>query len=100
MLGTLKHGEYAGQLNTKFRVAVETDEPLELELVEVSDLKIGGGQEFFALLFHGAKDKFLPQQLYDLEHDTLGQGSLFLVPVGAKDDVIKYESVFNRLSKD
>ena len=100
MLGTLKHGEYAEQLNTKFRVAVETDEPLELELVEVSELKSGGGQEFFALLFHGDKDNLLPQQLYELEHDTLGQGSLFLVPVGAKDDIIEYEAVFNRLTKD
>lgn len=97
MLGTLKHGEYAGQLNTKFSVA---GEPLELELVEVSELKTGGGQESFSLLFHGAKDKFLPQKLYDLEHDTLGQGSIFLVPVGAKDDVIQYEAVFNRLTKD
>lgn len=99
MFGTLKRGEYAEQLNTKFHV-VEMDEPLELELVEVSELKSGGGQEFFTLLFHGDKDNLLPQQLYELEHDTLGQGSLFLVPVGAKDDVIEYEAVFNRLTKD
>ena len=100
MLGTLKHGDYARQLNTKFNVAVEENEPLELELVEVSELKTGGGQESFSLLFHGAKDKFLPQKLYELEHDTLGQGSIFLVPVGAKDEVIEYEAVFNRLTKD
>lgn len=100
MLGTLNHGEYAGQLNTKFSVAVEGAEPLELELVEVSELKTGGGQESFSLLFHGTKDKFLPQKLYDLEHDALGQGSIFLVPVGAKDDVIEYEAVFNRLTKN
>ncbi len=99
MLGTLKHGEYVEQLNTKFRV-VEMDEPVELELFNVSELKTGGGQESFSLLFHGAKDKLLPQKLYDLEHDTLGQGSIFLVPVGAKDDIIEYEAVFNRLSKD
>jgi hypothetical protein len=99
MLGTLKHGEYVEQLNTKFRV-VEMDEPVELELFNVSELKTGGGQESFSLLFHGAKDKFLPQKLYDIEHDTLGQGSIFLVPVGAKDDIIEYEAVFNRLTKD
>ena len=99
MLGTFAHGEYAGQLNTKFYIT-ETDEPLELELVEVSELKTGGGQESFSLLFHGAKDNLLPQKLYELEHDTLGQGSIFLVPVGAKDDVIEYEAVFNRLTKD
>ncbi len=99
MFGTLRHGDYAEQLNTKFRI-VEADEALELELVEVSEPKTGGGQESFALLFHGAKDNLLPQKLYDLEHDTLGQGSIFLVPVGAKDDIIEYEAVFNHLAND
>ena len=100
MFGKIKHGEYAEQLNTKFRVAVEAAEPVELELVNVSELKSGGGQEFFSLLFHGTKDKLLPQQLHELEHETLGQGAIFLVPVGAKDDIIEYEAVFNRLTKD
>ena len=93
------HGDYAEQLNTKFRV-VETAEFLELELVEVSDLKIGGGQEYFSLTFLGDKHKLLPQKLYALDHETLGQKEIFLVPVRREEDGIKYEAVFNRLIKN
>ncbi len=96
-LTTLNHGDYTEQVNTKFRV-VGADEPLELELAEVGDLKSGGGQEVFSLIFTGGKDAFLPQKLYQLEHERLGRGSIFLVPVGADDDNIQYEAVFNRLT--
>ncbi|CAN5213954.1 hypothetical protein BH20ACI1_BH20ACI1_17860 [soil metagenome] len=99
MLTQPGHGDYAGQLNTKFRV-VEAAEPLELELVEVSDLKTSSGQEYFSLVFLGDKDNLLPQKLYALNHETLGQKEIFLVPVGREEDGIKYEAVFNRLTKN
>lgn len=99
MFDTLEHGDYAGKLNTKFRVT-EAVEPMDLELIEISDLKSGGGQEYFSLIFLGEKDKLLPQRLYDLEHETLGRGLIFLVPVGANDQGIRYEAVFNRLKND
>ncbi|CAN5846796.1 hypothetical protein BH20ACI4_BH20ACI4_07390 [soil metagenome] len=98
MLTKLNHGDYAEQINTKFRV-VETAEPMEIELAEISELKRLGAQEIFSLIFTGDKNFFLPQRLYELEHETLGRDSLFLVPVGEEGDRIKYESVFNRLKK-
>lgn len=99
MLDILRHGDFAGQVNTKFRV-VETDEPLELELVEANEINISGNQEIFSLVFLGPDDKFLPQKLYDLEHDTLGRGLIFLVPVGKVERGFSYEAVFNRMKKD
>ena len=99
MLGELKHEEFAKHVNTKFRV-VETEEPFEIELIEVSEPKTGGSQEDFSLYFQSGKDKFLPQKLYDLEHETLGRGSIFLVPIGADDESIRYEAVFNRMKPD
>lgn len=99
MLDTLEHGDYAEHLNTKFRVA-EVSEPLDLELINVSDLKTGGSQEYFSLTFLGNKDKILPQKLYDLEHEILGRGLIFLVPVGESENGIEYEAVFNRLKID
>lgn len=99
MLDELKHGDFAGQLNTKFRV-VEAEEPLEIELIEVSEPKSGGSQEYFSLYFQSGKDKFLPQKLYDLEHETLGRGLIFLVPIGADDKGVRYEAVFNRMKQD
>lgn len=99
MLETLKHGDYAAQVNTKFR-AVEADETLEFELVNVSELKSGGGQEMFSLMFVRRDETILPQKLYELDHDTLGRGIIFLVPVSKDENGIKYEAVFNRMKKD
>ena len=99
MLDELKYEDFAGQLNTKFRV-VEAEDPLEIELIEVSEPKTGGSQEYFSLCFQSEKDKFLPQKLYDLEHETLGRGSIFLVPIGADDNGVRYEAVFNRMKQD
>jgi hypothetical protein len=99
MLEKLNHSDFAGHLNTKFRV-VETAEPFELELVEISEPRTNRGQEYFSLLFRGADTTFLPQKLYELEHETLGRGSLFLVPIGKSDGSFQYEAVFNRLKKD
>ncbi len=96
MAKTLKHGDFAENQHTKFKV-VEANEPLELELIEVSQLNDKGNQERFSLIFSGDKDKFLPQQLYELEHEKLGKSAIFLVPVGVDDNNAKYEAVFNNL---
>ncbi len=99
MLDKLKYGDFAEYLNTKFRV-VEAVEPFEIEFDAISEQRTGGGQEYFSLYFLGNKDKFLPQGLHQLEHETLGSGLIFLVPVGEDEENIKYEAVFNRLKKD
>ena len=96
MLDTLKHGDFAGQLNTKFRV-VEADAPFELELVEANEINSGENQETFSLIFLGPGDKFLQQKLYDLEHDTLGRNTIFLVPISEDERGFSYEAVFNRI---
>ncbi len=71
---------------------------LDLELVEVSEGPCSARQESFSVLFAGPPEPLLPQQLYDLRHETLGALTLFLVPVGpGKDGRPRYEAVFNRL---
>lgn len=95
----LNHSDYAENLNTKFRVA-GPGEPAEIELMTVNDLKNSGAQESFSLIFCGGKDQFLPQGLYDLEHDSLENGRIFLVPIGEKEDGYIYEAVFNRLKRE
>lgn len=98
MLDNLSRGDFAEQKNTKFRV-VESNDSLELELTEITDLKNNGDQESFSLVFVGDQEKPLPQQIHRLEHDTFGALSIFLVPVGTGDRGIQYEAVFNRLKK-
>ena len=54
-------------------------------------------QESFSLMFRTPLDVPPVQGMYDFEHPSLGELSLFLVPVGQKEDHFVYESVFNNL---
>lgn len=87
----------AGNVNTKFRVAVESGGAPEIELVEVSEEVRGGGSRRFSIVFRGAPDFFLPQRTYPLSHERLGEFELFLVPIGREADGYRYEAVFNFL---
>lgn len=97
-MDSLNRDDYVENLNTKFGIA-GLGKHLEIELTTVNDLKGSGEQESFALIFWGGKDRLLPQGLYDLEHDSLGSGMIFLVPVGEKDNGYLYEAVFNRMKR-
>ncbi|MEM5775860.1 MAG: hypothetical protein AAGU05_12735 [Anaerolineaceae bacterium] len=73
-------------------------QPVDLELVEVSPLRVSGRQSGFSILFRGPADLPLPQYTYTLRHATLGEMDLFLVPVGRKAGGYEYEAVFNQLN--
>lgn len=96
MFDKLKYEELASQVNTKFLVT-ETSEPIELELIEATEPTITPRQEIFSLIFLGPNDLLLPQKIYQLDHEQLGSGILFLVPIGQIGDGIRYEAVYNRL---
>jgi hypothetical protein len=88
-------------LREKFRVAAETPEPIELELVEVVVPPIDvPGYERFSLFFRGPARYKIEQQTVPLEHETLGRQDLFLVPVAQEPEGFRYEAVFNRPSAD
>lgn len=84
-------------LHSKFRVLNVTPEQFDLELVEVSELKVTSRQQTFSIVFLGPGDKLMPQHIYRLQHEVLGEIDLFLVPVGSKEQGYEYEAVFNRL---
>jgi hypothetical protein len=96
MLDNLKYEDYFGELNSKFQL---TEISAELELVEVTQRKLIGQQEMFSLIFLGAKDSFLDQKIYQMHHEKLGGGDLFLVPIAEETDGYRYEAGFNRLIK-
>ncbi len=77
------------------------DEPgapaIELTLTEVESLRNYAklAREPFSLLFTTRGDFILPQRSYGLRHASLGQMTIFLVPVGRAGDVTTYQAVFN-----
>jgi hypothetical protein len=91
---------FSQHLNTKFRVKVDSAEPVELELVDVVVRKSEPNEqeemERFSTFFYGPASLFLPQQTYDLVHPELGESQIFLVPIEQDTRGIKYEAVFNR----
>ena len=99
MLDVLSYEELAAQVGTKFAVT-DAPVPLELELAEVTERRATSRQEYFSLIFRGTRELILPQGIYQLEHERLGAGALFLVPVGATENATEYEAAFNRLLGD
>jgi Domain of unknown function (DUF6916) len=101
MSAPLTEEEFSQHVNTKFRLNVDTAEPLELELVEVKTYvnkdKPGerGGMERFSAFFRGPLDAFLRQATYSLSHEKMGSFEIFLVPLARDEKGYSYEAVFN-----
>ena len=69
---------------------------VQLVLSKVIDHGSTPAHEQFSLRLLGPGDNFLPQQIYSLRHESLGELELFLVPVGQESDgSYQYEIIFN-----
>ncbi len=86
---------FAAALHTKFGLRQDVAEPIELELVHVSELHSAARQETFSILFRGPLRAPLSQRIYQLEHEQLGTLALFIVPVSRDEHGYSYEAVFN-----
>jgi hypothetical protein len=97
MATQLTEAEFSKHVNTKFRVV--TDDPLDLELIQVkgylSKEHEETGMERFSAFFHGPADRYLQQKTYLFEHEQMGSFELFLVPVSRDQEGFRYEAVFN-----
>ena len=90
---------FAPYLHNSFRIEYADGESLLVELAEVSvmDKRLHHhGRLPFSLIFRGGRDRYLPQRLYRVAHDTLGTLDIFLVPLGPDTEgLMRYEAVFN-----
>lgn len=73
-----------------------------LRLAEVSSLGFNvpaarGGRESFSLIFHAPAGFRWTQGNYRLQHPTLGEHVIFLVPLGPEGDMMRLEAIFNLL---
>ena len=97
MEASLTHEAFTQNANTKFQVLVDENTTVELELVEVSDVKLHPRQEEFGVEFRGPLDMFLGQGVRDFAHEQMGKFELFIVPVRQEPDGFYYEAIFNRI---
>ena len=96
----LNKDEFASHIGSTFRI-LDRNSPTQLEakLTEVDDRKSSSTLEQFSILFQGPTEPILPQKIYDVQHPTMGEFELFLVPIGADESGVTYESVFSHFLK-
>ena len=87
---------YLEQLNTKFRVELESANVLELELTKVEEAVTPPDYEQFSLMFRGTLETPLGQGTYRMEHEKLEASDVFLVPVAKETDGFYYQACFSR----
>ena len=100
VLDKLTVAEFTDQVGRTFRLTPADAPALDLVLVEARDLSLkttapNAKRSPFSLVFLGPKGPVLEQRIYPLENETLGRLEIFLVPIGADADGIKYEAIFN-----
>jgi hypothetical protein len=97
MIYDLTRDAMAEYVNTSFQVLNAPSAPNTVQLTEVTPRRATKRQEMFSLMFHGPADSFLPQYMYRLQHEQLGEFDLLLVPIGRDKEGFIYEAAFNRL---
>lgn len=85
-------------LRSKFLMRFPNAEPLELELVSVTDLPGAAGQEQLSVILLAPPQAPAVQGLFELEHERFGTFGIFLVPVALDQQGLQYEAIFNRLT--
>ena len=97
MEASLTHEEFSQHVNSRFDVQLDETNAAQLELVEISPLKVYPLQEEFSIVLLGPLNTFLGQGVRLLSHEQMGQFELFIVPVRKDDKGFYYEAVFNRM---
>lgn len=95
---------FAKNVNTNFRIKVESPRPVELKMISVtprvSEPHEQAGIERFSVVFSGPADIFLPQNTYRMVHPEMGEFEVFLVPIAKEADGFRYEAVYNVFLRD
>lgn len=94
-LEELTLGIFQENLNSTFIVFLDTENNVELELIEATQGKVTERQKMFSIYFRGSNEKLFLQGLYTIEHSQLGKFDLFLVPVEQNEQWVIYEAAFN-----
>lgn len=105
-LEQLTYADFQKAVKTPFRVWMDGQTSLELQLAEVTTSRMtapGGAKnstyENFTLVFQGPAGQVLPQRIYRFESAALGCFELFIVPSGQDAGGTQYQATFNRVLK-
>jgi len=91
--------DFAAHLNQPFMLVVEPLPPILLQLRAVQKLDNDSQQLSqpqqgqFAVVFNGPLRPILPQQIYSVEHPTMGQLRLLFTPIGPNGASMQYKAM-------
>jgi hypothetical protein len=104
MLETLTRETFAPHVGETFRLHLSDQQSIDAALLEASVVGTpppgSAVRAPFSLIFKGPAAPMLPQQIYRVEHATLGALDLFVVPIGPSQPKhgpggMLYEVIFN-----
>jgi hypothetical protein len=91
--------DFADKVGQSFALSVAGAPPIPLTLTEAEahDVSKGmpGSRTPFSLVFIATHPAVLPQQIYQLAHDVLGDLTVFLVPIGKDARGVSYQATFS-----
>ena len=91
--------DFVDKVGDVFPISEEGVPAIPLILREAEPLNpatgLPGVRPPFSLVFLAKDPRVLPQRLYRMEHEELGELSIFLVPVAKDKDGVSYQAVFN-----
>ena len=97
----LTYDVFAGRVGDTFTMDLGAGRTQPVVLAEATQSSEAGGRGpdgqsrlQFSLVFHGPATPTLPQSIYRLVHEELGELDLFLVPIGPDADAMRYEAAF------
>ncbi len=91
--------DFKDRVGNVLTVSEEGMPPLALTLEQATLLPVRNvpknARPPFSLIFLGAYPFALPQRLYRLKHENMGEVDIFLVPIGQDERGVSYQAVFN-----
>lgn len=95
----LVFGDFADKVGDVFPISEEGVPAIPLILKEAEPLNpavgLPGVRPPFSLIFLAKDPRVLPQRIYRMEHQELGEVSIFLVPVAKDAEGVSYQATFN-----
>ena len=91
--------DFADKVGQVFAVSEQDVPAIPLTLTEAEPLPARlakpGMRPPFSLIFLAKDPRVLPQRLYRLEHNEMGELTIFLVPIGKDAQGVSYQATFN-----
>jgi hypothetical protein len=93
---TLQFNDFHALLNQAFQIETDAGTWVAAALVEARELgdALSEGRMPFSIVFRMGQDVRLPQKIYTIQHEALGEQQIFMVPLQPDANGNYYEAVF------